>query len=209
MLREWLARWGRPLQMRVDNGTPWGSSDDVPTPLALWLVGLGIFMHWNDPHCPQQNGVVERSMGTFKDWSDPRTCSSVAHWQERLDREERVYREEYPTDSGVSRWGRWPGLRHSGRNYSVRWEQRQWSLRAALEHMADYTLQRTVSGNGRLSLFNRSYYAGNALAGRVVQVYLNPQTVEWVVMDAYSAAQLRSFPADTLTRKNIVERLDL
>jgi len=160
--------------MRVDNGTPWGSSDDVPTPLALWLVGLGVVMHWNDPSCPQQNGVVERSMGTFKDWSEPRTCQSVEQWQERLDREERVYREEYPT-----------------------------------EHMADYTLQRTVSGNGRLSLFNRSYYAGRALMGKVVQVYLNPQTVEWVVMDPCTAAQLRSFPADTLTRKNIVDLLKL
>src|SRR5580765_8532727 len=49
LLREWLARWGRPAQMRVDNGTPWGSSDAVPTPLALWLIGLGIGMHWNDP----------------------------------------------------------------------------------------------------------------------------------------------------------------
>ena len=195
--------------MRVDNGTPWGSSDDVPTPLALWLVGLGIAMHWNDPRCPQQNGVVERSMGTFKNWSDPRTCPSVEQWQERLDREEQVYREEYPTDSGASRWRRWPGLRHSGRRYSVRWEQRQWSLQAALEHLADYTLERTVSGDGRLSLFDRPYYVGVALAGRVVKVYLNPQRVEWVVMDRHSAAQLRTFPADTLTRKNIVERLKL
>ena len=209
MLREWLAHWGRPLQIRVDNGTPWGSSDDVPTPLALWLVGLGVSMHWNDPCRPQQNGVVERSMGTFKGWSEPWTCQSVEQWQERLDREERVYREEYPTDSGVSRWQRWPGLRHSGRNYSIRWEQREWSLQAALEHLADYTLDRTVGANGQLSLFNRPYYVGVALARRVVQVYLNPQRVEWVVMDRHSAAQLRTFPADTLTRKNIVELLKL
>jgi transposase InsO family protein len=195
--------------MRVDNGTPWGSSDDVPTALALWLVGLGIAMHWNDPRCPQQNGVVERSMGTFKNWSDPRTCPSVEAWQERLDREERVYREEYPTASGASRMQCWPGLRHSGRRYSVRWEERHWSLQAALEHLADYTLERTVSGNGQLSLFDRPYYVGAALAKRVVKVYLNPQRVEWVVMDRQSAAQLRMFPADTLTRKNIVEQLKL
>jgi len=181
----------------------------VPTPLALWLVGLGITMHWNDPSCPQQNGVVERSMETFKNWSDPQTCASVAQWQERLDREERVYREEYPTAAGVSRWQCWPGLRHSGRRYSVAGEQRRWSLAAALEHLASYTLVRRVASNGRLSLFDRPYYVGVAWARKVVQVYLDPQRVEWVVMEGHAAAQVRTFPAVTLTRKNIVELLTL
>jgi hypothetical protein len=209
MLREWFARWGMPVQMRVDNGTPWGSSDDVPTPLALWLVGLGIAMHWNDPSCPQQNGVVERSMGTLKRWSDPQTCSGVREWQRRLDREERLYREEYPTDSGQSRLQRWPGLRHSGRPYRVGWEQRRWSLPAALDHLANYTLERTVSSTGQLSLFDRSYHVGLPLAKQVVKVCLDPQSVQWVVLDRQSAAQLRSFPAATLTRKNIVDLLKL
>ncbi len=208
-LREWLARWGKPRQVRVDNGTPWGSSDDVPTPLALWLVGLGITMHWNDPRRPQQNGVVERSMGTFKNWSDPQTCQSGAQWQEHLDREEQVYRHEYPTATGQSRWQRWPGLQHSGQAYSERWEEDHWSLQLALEHLANYTLERTVSGNGQLSLFDRPYYVGRALARRVVHVYLNPQSVEWVVVERHSEAQLRCFAAKTLTRKNIVEQLQL
>src|SRR5436305_8099380 len=125
-LRHWFGQWGLPAQVRVDNGTPWGSSDDVPTPLALWLVGLGIALHWNDPCCPQQNGVIERSMGTLKRWSDPHTCQSLAQWQERLDEEERVYREEYPTPAGGTRRQRWPGLAHSGRSYSRAWEKRQW-----------------------------------------------------------------------------------
>ncbi len=198
-----------PLQLRVDNGTPWGSSDDVPTPLALWLIGLGLQVHWNDPCCPQQNGVAERSMGTMKRWSNPQDCQSVVQWQQRLDHEERLYREEYPTASGQSRLQRWPGLQHSGRHYSVAWEKRHWSLERALEHMANYTLERTVSSNGRLSLFDRSYSAGKALAGKRVKVFLDPQKVEWVVLDRQSLAQLRCFPAATLTRKNIVECLKL
>jgi hypothetical protein len=195
--------------MCVDNGIPWGSSDDVPTPLALWLVGLGIAMHWNDPSSPQQNGVVERSMGTLKRWSEPRSCVSVAQWQERLDREERLYREEYPLPSGSSRWQQWPGLRHSGRSYSLAWENRHWSLPAALEHLANYTLERKVSGTGHVSLFNRSYYVGKVQAGRMVKVFLDPQRVEWIVLDCRSAAQLRALPAETVTRKDIVEMLKL
>jgi hypothetical protein len=208
-LRQWFGRWGMPGQLRVDNGTPWGSSDDVPTPLALWLVGLGVGVHWNEPRRPQQNGVAERSMGTFKRWSDPRACRDAAEWQGRLDHEERLYREAYPLPCGQSRLQRWPALAHSGRRYSAAWERRAWSLRAALEHLAGYTLERTVSSQGRLSLFDRSYYVGAVLAGRVVKVYLDPERVEWVVLDRHSAAQLRTFAAVTLTRQNIVDRLEL
>ena len=208
-LRKWFARWGLPGQLRVDNGTPWGSSNDLPTPLALWLVGLGIAMHWNDPNSPQQNGVVERSMGTLKRWTEPQTCVSIAEWQERLDHAERLYREEYPLPSGVTRWQQWPGLRHSGRRYSRAWEKREWSLAKALEHLANYTLNRTVSSSGHLSLFNRSYHVGSLLVGKAVKVCLDPQTVHWVVLDRRSAAQLRSIAAETVNRKHIVEMLDM
>jgi transposase InsO family protein len=208
-LREWFGRWGLPGQLRVDNGGPWGSSDDLPTPLALWLVGLGIAMHWNDPRSPQQNGVVERSMGTMKRWSEPRSCSSVAQWQERLDREERLYRHEYPLPCGQTRWQHWPGLRFSGRRYSLRWEQREWSFAKAVEHLANYTLERKVSSNGYLSLFNRSYRVGPVLSGKVVKIWLDPQSVQWLVMDRQSAALLRALPAETVNRKNIVTLLKL
>ena len=59
-LRAVFACWGRPDAFRVDNGAPWGSRGDLPTDLALWLIGLEIDMIWNLSHQPQCNGVVER-----------------------------------------------------------------------------------------------------------------------------------------------------
>jgi hypothetical protein len=41
-LRRAFADWGRPERFRVDNGVPWGSWGDLPTDLALWLIGLGV-----------------------------------------------------------------------------------------------------------------------------------------------------------------------
>jgi hypothetical protein len=41
-LRRAFARWGRPEQVRVDNGTPWGARGELPTGLVLWLAGLGV-----------------------------------------------------------------------------------------------------------------------------------------------------------------------
>src|SRR5947208_740960 len=113
-IRAQFGRWGRPAAVRVDNGTPWGNWNDLPTPLALWLVGLGVRVHWNDPGCPQQNPKVERSQGTGKRWAEPGRCGGVAELQANLDEADRIQREEYPTPAGPSRWALFAGLRHSG-----------------------------------------------------------------------------------------------
>ena len=40
--RQGFTQWGLPQGCRLDNGQPWGGWSDLPKPLALWLVGLGI-----------------------------------------------------------------------------------------------------------------------------------------------------------------------
>jgi hypothetical protein len=95
-LRLAFSRWGLPGRFRVGNGWPWGALGDFPTELALWLIGLGVAMHWNNPRRPQENGVVERSQGTSARWCEPWTCRSRAELQARLERMDRLYREVYP-----------------------------------------------------------------------------------------------------------------
>ena len=95
-MRQAFARWGLPSRLRVDNGAPWGSWGDFPTALALWVIGLGVDVHWNNPRSPQENGVVERSQGTSNRWGEPWTCHTTAELQRRLDRMDRLHRESYP-----------------------------------------------------------------------------------------------------------------
>src|SRR4051794_5341586 len=96
-LRAAFLRWGLPRSIRVDNGTPWGSAGDLPTDLALWLIGLGVEMIWNPPRRPQANGVVERSQGTGKRWAEPATCRDVTELQGRLDEQDEIQRRDYPS----------------------------------------------------------------------------------------------------------------
>jgi hypothetical protein len=77
VLRKLFRLYGLPQGLRVDNGSPLGSGSDLPTDLALWLIGLGVDMPWNHPNRPQENGVVERSQGTGQCWAEPNACSSV------------------------------------------------------------------------------------------------------------------------------------
>ena len=120
----------------MDNGKPWGSWSDLPPALALWLIGLGVDVIGNDPRCPQQNGVVERSQGTAKGWAEPHACRTPAELQSRLDEDDRLQRERYPQVRGQSRWQLFPGLAHSGRVYAAADEQRLWDVVRVREHLA-------------------------------------------------------------------------
>ena len=87
----------------MDNGAPWGSTGDFPTELSLWLIGLGVEMHWDSPGSPQENGVVERSQGTSGRWCEPRTCATAEELQARLDRMDRLLPEDQRTFA-ADRW---------------------------------------------------------------------------------------------------------
>lgn len=203
-VRQQFRRWGRPEALRVDNGVPWGSWSDLPAPFALWLIGLGITMHWNDPCCPQQNPKIERSQGTGKRWAEPGQCHSVAALQASLDLADRLQREDYPTSEGVSRLERFPALRHSGRRYSAAWETRTWSLRALEAHLAEYVVSRKVSRSGHITVYDRGRYVGKQYHGQHVQVQYDPDRNQWLVTDS-EGRELRRHPAPEITAKEIVK----
>jgi len=205
-LRQQFRRWGVPNAVRVDNGSPWGSWSDLPTALALWLVGLGLDVHWNDPRCPQQNGKVERSQGTGKRWAEPGRCHTVAELQAHLDEVDRIQRECYPAVGGLSRWAAFPQLKHSGRRYTQRGEQATWSLERVREHVAGYVVPRVVHG-GRVTLYEQRYYVGRAYNHQTLYVQFDPDQGLWVVAD-HEGRQLRQHEAREITRERIV-KLDL
>jgi len=201
-LRRAFARWGRPGTIRVDNGGPWGSAGDLPPDLALWLIGLGITMHWNAPHAPTQNGVVERSQGTGRRWAEPGTCDTPAELQRRLRAMDAIQRDAYPSVGGRSRSAAFPGLRHSGRPYTRAWERRHWAHRRVLDHLAGYAVVRRVDQNGDVSVYHRPHYVGSLHRGKQVYVMVDPVRVQWVFTDV-QGRQLRVQPAEELTARHI------
>jgi len=200
--RQAFRHWGRPDTMRVDNGGPWGSAGDWPPDLALWLIGCAITVHYNDPHSPTQNAVVERSQGTGKRWADPEHCDTPEELQECLHYADRVQREVYPSIEGQSRAAAYPGLKHSGRPYSLRWEDREWDLHRVLDQLSGYVAVRRVDKNGKVSLYHRPYYVGTLHRGKKVFVMVDPERAEWVFTDL-SGQQVRSVAAEELCAKRI------
>jgi transposase InsO family protein len=147
-----FGRWGLPGRFRVDNGVPWGSWGEFPTDLSLWLIGLGVAMHWNNPRSPQENGVVERSQGTSNRWCEPWACPTPAELQERLEWTDRLYRENYPYRERMSRMAFFPGLRHSGRPYDPAREPTLWKWSRVADQLAARVVFRRVDQSGQVSL---------------------------------------------------------
>ena len=202
-LRLVFSRWGLPKCFRVDNGTPWGSTGDWPTDLALWLIGLGVEMRWNPPRRPQDNGVVERSQGTGKRWTEPDTCRNVQELQERVNEMDRIQREVYPSIQGLSRWQAFPKLQQARRCYSKAWERRSWNLELVLTHLCGYSVVRRADCKGKVSIYNRLHYVGEKYRGQDIYVVLDPLDREWVFTTAEDV-QLRRKPAEELTRERIM-----
>ena len=202
-LRLAFGRWGRPQRLRVDNGAPWGSTGEYPTELALWVIGLGIEMHWNSPRVPQENGVVERSQGTSNRWCEPQTCGSAAELQERLDRMDRLHREIYPYRERLSRLAYYPGLVHSGRQYAPEREESLWEWGRVAEHLSNYVLVRRVDQSGQVSLYNRGHYVGKIHQRKDVYVTYDPLDNEWVFSDL-EGRQLRRLLAKELSPERVM-----
>lgn len=191
-----------PARLRVDNGKPWGSWSDLPPVLALWLIGLGIDLIWNDPGCPQQNGVVERSQGTAKRWAEPHTCQSATELQARLDEVDQLQREVYPVSAGQSRLGLWPELARGGRPYRAGDEARRWDLGRVQAHLGGYLVPRRVDLQGKVSVYNRNLYVGTLHRGRDVWVMYDAEQASWLISDT-AGQQVRVLPAAEIATATI------
>jgi hypothetical protein len=168
------------------------------------MIGLGLKVLWNPPRQPQKNGVVERSQGTGKRWSEPKTCMNIDTLRHRLEEQDAIQREDYPSIRGLSRMAAFPRLAHSGRSYRCEDEVRWWDVHRVWDHVSDYVLVRRVDQGGTISLFNRSRYIGKTLRGVEVYVTFDPLAVEWQYKDSEGRCHNRQ-KAEELTAERILQ----
>jgi len=147
--------------------------------------------------------VFLRSQGVGQNWAEPPPCASAAELQQRLEQFDQLQRAEYPSGAGGRRLAAYPELRHSGRPYSLAWEQRHWSWRRVREYLAGFAVPRRLGSKGMVSVYDRDRYVGERLAGRVLYVQFDPQTQEWVGSDE-ADRQLRRWPAPEICCQRIV-----
>ena len=183
-LRAAFRRYGLPLAMLMDNGTPWC----VPqlrggaTRLIVWLMDLDIDVLHGRPYHPQTQGKEERFHRTLSlEVLQGRHFDSLAHAQRRFDPWRKVYNYERPHEA--------LGLAVPASRYAV-------SVRAYPERPAAFTYDtsltvRRVDSEGRLTYENREYYLSKAFRGRYVGVRSTDE-------DGVQAVYYRTFRIATL-----------
>lgn len=96
-------RYGLPLQINADNGSPWGSPAKHQhgiSALSIWLIRLGIRISHSRPAHPQTNGKEERFHRTLKaDVLQGRLFPDLEQVQCCFDQWRQVYNQERPHEA--------------------------------------------------------------------------------------------------------------
>jgi len=178
-----MAQWGKPLRLRLDNGTPWGTQSPLPSALGLWLVGLDVRPIYGRPRHSTDNGIVERAHGVLAQWVELDRCPDLATCQQRLAQAVQTQRERYRQPNGYTRLAAFPGLTANPRRYVPSQDAQHWRLERVLVYLAEFTFERKVEKTGQISLFANTYAVGRRFARQTLDIRLDPTTREWVFTD--------------------------
>jgi hypothetical protein len=203
MFRRIFGRWGRPDRVRVDNGYPWGGTRDLPSELALWLIGLGVEPIWNPPGRPTCNPKVERCNGLAQQWGEVQTCTTWQQAAQALAWVGRVQRERYPAIRGRTRAAAFPQLATPRRAYHRGQERALCDLSRVDAFLAGGCWRRRADCNGVISLYGHGRSIGRAWARQDVVVRFDAASRCWWVALA-SGDVITRLPAFELTRDRIV-----
>ena len=195
-----FVRWGKPGAMRVDNGAPFGDPTLMTTPaLSLWLIAVDIDMIWNKPHCPEQNGRVEKMQDTTQRWAEVSKAAHAQHLQQKLDAALGLQRESYPVERlrHQTRLQAFPALETSRRPYAPS----DFEVSRVYAFLSRKIYIRKVAANGQIGHYGQLYHLGCALHHQLVQVRLCADRTCWQVLSADKL--LKEFPATHLGQQRI------
>jgi transposase InsO family protein len=95
-------RYGLPLAMLMDNGSPWGDTagEQRFTAFAIWLMQLGVAVIHGRPYHPQTQGKDERFHRTLKgEVLNNRSFRDTRECQRAFDEWRTIYNHERPHDA--------------------------------------------------------------------------------------------------------------
>lgn len=198
-LRLAFTDWGLPQALQVDHESVFydnKSKSPFPTRLHLWLIALGISLHFGRHGRPTDQGMTERSHqlwegqviqgATFADWQ-----MLYSALYQRRDFLNNIL--PCATLDNQPPLVAYPQAYHSGRPYRLEWETELLDMKRIDSYLGRGRWFRRVASNGIISLGSAIYYVGGKWKQQQVEVKFDPDTRQFQCFDA-AARLLKTFP---------------
>jgi transposase InsO family protein len=208
-LRRAFLTYGLPRCISLDHGTVFYDNttpSPFPTRLHLWLVALGVEVHFTRKRCPTDHAIVERTHQTMTNQAlIGQTWADQAELWAGLDGRREVLNTQLPTRAlaGQAPLVAYPGAERSGRDYRPEWEEGMLDLDRLYRYLAQGRWFRRARGSGVMQLGGYRYYVGRQWSETTIEVTFSPGTVSFLCRPEGSESEI-SLPAQGLTKPDLM-----
>lgn len=208
-LRLAFVDWGLPQALQVDHESVFydnKSKSPFPTLLHLWLIALGITLHFGRYGRPTDQGMTERSHQLWQ--GQVVRGASFANWQalytalhQRRDFLNTILPCATLNDQPPLR--AYPQAQHSERPYSLELEAELLDLGRVDAYLARGRWFRRVATNGVIALGGAVYSVGRQWRQQQIEITFDPDTRHWRFFDA-AAHWIRDLPSRGISVESLM-----
>lgn len=200
--------WGLPKALQVDHESVFydnKSKSPFPTLLHLWLIALGVTLHFGRHGRPTDQGMTERSHQLW----DGQVIQGMTfpNWQSLYDAlyHRRDFLNNILPCSSLDNQPplvAYPQAHHSGRPYRLEWEAELLDLNRIFAYLERGRWFRRISNNGLFSLGGSVYYLGSGWKHQQIEITFDSASRQFHCFDA-AAKLLKMLPLQDIS----IERL--
>jgi len=212
VLRRAFMNYGLPERVSLDHDSVFYDNASVspfPSTLHLWLIALGIDVHFIAKSPPAEHSVIERGHQTVtKQAITGQTFTDGAALQASLSERLDFLNTRFPSRSlnGQAPLVAHPEAQHSRRPYRLEWEEAVLDMPRVYEYLAQARWFRRTSSLGQFSLGAHRYGLGKDFANRTLEITFDAQTQELICLSEDGQQEIR-LPMQGLTKSTLMGEL--
>ncbi|HEB64276.1 MAG TPA: transposase [Chloroflexi bacterium] len=214
ILRRAFTQVGLPQRISLDHDSVFydnSSRSPFPSPLHLWLIGLGVEVRFIGKPPPMEHSRIERQhQMVFQQAVRGRNFrqQGLPGLQQALWERLAFLNKHYPSRSlrGKPPLVVFPAASHSGREYRPEWETEMLDMPRVYAYLAQGKWYRRTTAKGLFNLGGRRYNARQSLARQMLEITFDPKTQELVCVSEDGRTSIR-LAIQGLTKKDLMGEL--